>query len=45
MQLTKSLDEQARFDFVAGLMKYNSTGIGKSMTDYFLDNQSKINPR
>ena len=44
MQLTKTLDEQARFDFVSGLMKYNSTGIGKSMTEYFLDNESKIKP-
>lgn len=42
MQLTKSIDEQAKFDFVAGLMKYNSTGIGKAMTELFLDNEPNI---
>jgi hypothetical protein len=42
MQLTKSIDEQAKFDFVSGLMKYNSTGIGKAMTELFLDNEPNI---
>jgi len=42
MQVTKSIDEKARFDFVSGLMKYNSTGIGKAMTQYFLNNEAKL---
>ena len=34
MQIQKSRSEQAKFDFVSGLMQYNSTGLGKAMTEF-----------
>ena len=42
MQIQKSRSEQAKFDFVSGLMQYNSTGLGKAMTEFFVSNESKF---
>ena len=39
---SKSRSEQAKFDFVSGLMQYNSTGLGKAMTEFFVSNESKF---
>lgn len=34
--------EQAKLDFVAGLMAYNSTGIGPAMVEHYNSNQDKL---
>ena len=42
MQIKKTRSEQAKFDFVSGLMQYNSTGLGKAMTEFFVSNENKF---
>lgn len=42
MNIQKTRTEQARYDFVSGLMKFNSTGIGAGMTSYFEKNKHLI---
>lgn len=42
MHIRKTRTEQARFDFVSGLMSYNSTGIGPGMVKHFEDNKHRL---
>ena len=35
LEIHKNRTEQARMDFVSGLMGYNSTGIGAAMATYY----------
>ncbi len=37
-----SCTERAKLEFVEALMRYNSTGIGKAMTEHFHTNQSRL---
>lgn len=36
-----SRSEQARLDFVAGLMRFNSTGYGRAMTDHYARHEAR----
>ena len=42
IQVTRT--EQAKYDFVSGLMGYNSTGIGPAMVDFYETNKRKLGP-
>ena len=42
IQVTRT--EQAKYDFVSGLMGFNSTGIGPAMVDFYETNKSKLGP-
>lgn len=39
MQTLRTRTDRARLDFVAGLMAYNSTGIGRSMTELYRERE------
>lgn len=41
MHIRKTRTEQARFDFVSGLMGYNSTGIGPGMVKHYEDHKHR----
>lgn len=45
MQIVKTRSEQARFDFVSGLMGYNSTGIGPAMVRHYEAHKDKFGGR
>jgi ubiquinone/menaquinone biosynthesis C-methylase UbiE len=42
MDFQISRTEQAKYDFVSGLMGYNSTGIGPGMVEYYEKNKTKL---
>ncbi len=42
IQVTRT--EQAKYDFVSGLMGFNSTGIGPAMVDFYENEKVKLGP-
>ena len=42
MEFQFSRTKQAKYDFISGLMEYNSTGIGPGMVSYYEDNKKKL---
>lgn len=42
LDVRRSRTDQARFDFVSGLMMYNSTGIGRAMAETYHDQAARM---
>ncbi len=44
MRIQLDRSERAKLDFVSGLMAYNSTGIGKAMSDHYARHTEQLGP-
>lgn len=45
MNIEKTRSQQARLDFIGGLMGYNSTGIGQAMIDHYKAHEDRFDKR